>query len=181
MRFTVRSLHRDLGYFYVGLIIAFAFSGIFLNHRKTWFPRDYKYNAQEITVKLPQAGQKVDGAYVASVGEDLGISDGLKAFRVRDNQLRITYDNNIVDIDLKTGKGIKESYFQVPVLAQFTTLHLDTNVAWIWYSDIFGAALLTIAITGMFIQQGRTSFKKRGWILAAIGIAFPLIFLFVIS
>jgi hypothetical protein len=31
---TIRNLHRDLGYFYIGLIISFAFSGILMNHRE---------------------------------------------------------------------------------------------------------------------------------------------------
>jgi hypothetical protein len=33
--------HRDLGYFYIGLIISFAFSGLMMNHRDAWHPEKY--------------------------------------------------------------------------------------------------------------------------------------------
>ena len=48
MKITNRSLHRDIAYFYVGLIIAFSFSGIILNHRQDWYPMDYTYEATSI-------------------------------------------------------------------------------------------------------------------------------------
>ncbi|WP_258012176.1 hypothetical protein [Flavobacterium psychrophilum] len=35
-----RNLHRDLGYFYIGLIISFAFSGVLMNHREHWHPEN---------------------------------------------------------------------------------------------------------------------------------------------
>jgi hypothetical protein len=62
-----------------------------------------------------------------------------------------------------------------------TILHVDTSKSWIYYSDVFGVAMLTIAITGMFIVKGEHSFMRRGWKLALAGIIFPLIFLFLLS
>ena len=41
MKFDKRAIHRDLGYFYVGLIISFAVSGIMMNHRNQWHPEKY--------------------------------------------------------------------------------------------------------------------------------------------
>lgn len=48
-----RNLHRDLGYFYIGLIISFAFSGILMNHRDSWHPEKYTLETKAIEVKLP--------------------------------------------------------------------------------------------------------------------------------
>lgn len=62
-----------------------------------------------------------------------------------------------------------------------TKLHVDTSKWWIYYSDIFGVAMLIIAFTGMCIQKGANSFWGRGWKLALVGIIFPLIFLFLLS
>jgi hypothetical protein len=56
-------------------------------------------------------------------------------------------------------------------------LHKTTNSFWIWYSDIFGVAMLVIAITGMLITKGKNSFSKRGWKLALAGLLFPIVFL----
>jgi len=41
IRKLLRILHRDLGYFIVGMTVVYALSGIFLNHRHDFNP-DYK-------------------------------------------------------------------------------------------------------------------------------------------
>ena len=179
MKLVARNTPRDLGYFYVGLIIAFAFSGIFLNHRNVWHPSDYKYNAEPVKVEMPAGGP--DEAFVAQLSKTWELENQFKGFQIRGNTLRITYKDYMADIDLSTGEGVKESYFKVPILAQSTFLHQTTNGAWVWYSDIFGIAMLTIACTGMFIQRGKMSFRQRGWKFALAGIVFPLIFLFLIA
>lgn len=181
MKLSLRSVHRDLGYFYLGLIIAFAFSGIFLNHRQAWYPSEYKYDAKNIQVTLPASPAAINDALVDSVTAVLGITDHRKGFQIRRESLRITYAETMVDINIKTGEGIQERYFKVPFLAQSTMLHVTTNAAWIWYSDIFGVAMLTIALSGMFMMKGETSFARRGWKLALLGLVFPLVFLFVLS
>jgi hypothetical protein len=178
MKLTLRTIHRDLGYFYLGLIIAFAFSGIFLNHRQSWYPSEYKYDAKPISVMLPE---KITDAVIDSVTAVLGISDHRKGWQLRRDNVRITFAETMVDINVKTGEGLQERYFKVPFLAQATMLHVTTNTAWIWYSDIFGVAMLIIAISGMLMMKGENSFTGRGWKLALAGIVFPLIFLFLLS
>ena len=49
-----RNLHRDLGYFYIGLIISFAFSGILMNHRDSWHPEKYTVQTKANTVNIPK-------------------------------------------------------------------------------------------------------------------------------
>ena len=66
---------------------------------------------------------------------------------------------------------------KVPFLGHTMYLHKTTNKAWIWYSDIFGVAMLIIAFTGILIPMGKNGFKNRGWKLALLGLIFPLIFL----
>jgi hypothetical protein len=181
MNITVRSLHRDLAYFYVGLIIAFSLSGIFLNHRAQFDASEYTLEVTPIQVELPPDPDQISDEYVASIGKQLGIESEPKAWRSRNGELRVMYKGERLEIDLSSGKGERESFFKIPVLAQTMTLHKDTSNWWIYYSDVFGVAMLVIAITGMFIQKGSKSFRKRGWIFALVGILFPLAFLFLIA
>ena len=174
-------MHRDIAYFFLGLLIAFSVSGIFLNHRRDWNPAEYTYGTSAVSVTPPANKDAVNDDYIASISKDWGINGKPRGFRVREGKIRIDYPNDRIDIDMKTGKGERESYIKTPVVSQFRQLHIDTNTAWIWYSDIFGLAMLTMAITGMFIQKGDKGFLKRGWKLASVGIIFPLIFLFLIS
>ena len=182
MELKARSIHRDFAYFYLGLIIAFSFSGIFLNHRRDWNPRRYTYSSNEITIPaVTNADSIINDAYIASFTANNQIKDNLRRFAVDKNMLSISYERHDVKIDLSTGKGKIEEYKTTPILGQMTQLHIDTSKWWIYYSDVFGIAMLTIAITGMFIQKGENSFKNRGWKLALAGIIFPLIFLFLLS
>lgn len=180
MALTPRNTHRDLGYFFLGLIIAFAFSGIFLNHRQVWNPRRYTFDTREITV-TPISKDLINDEYVKQLSDRLNIVDAVRRFQVSENTLRINYTNHETEIDLTNGKGKITIYKTTPLLGQMTKLHIDTSQWWIYYSDIFGVAMLTIAITGMFIERGKNSFRSRGWKLALAGIVFPLVFLFLLS
>ena len=180
MKLTARNTHRDIAYFYLGLIIAFSFSGIFLNHRQSWHPRRYQYNSQEIVLTNTNK-DSINDQYISVISKELNINDQVRRFSVDGNTLKISYVNNDLQIDLETGHGKLESYRTTPILGQMTKLHVDTSKWWIYYSDIFGAAMLVIASTGMFIQKGENSFWGRGWKLALLGIIFPLIFLFLLS
>lgn len=181
MKLTARSTHRDLAYFYLGLIIAFSFSGIFLNHRQSWHPRRYTYSSQEIQLTKQVSKDSVNENFVMSITEEFKIDDQMRRFNVEGENLKISYVSHDMQIDLSTGKGKLETYKTTPILGQMTKLHVDTSKWWIYYSDIFGVAMLVIAFTGMFIQKGENSFWQRGWKLALVGIIFPLIFLFLLS
>lgn len=182
MKLTARNTHRDIAYFYVGLIISFSLSGIFLNHRRVWHPIKYKYNTEEIVLNQKVTADQVTDDYLKSFSQEYEIDDQLRRYAVDDkNILRITYADHDVAVDLTTGKGEIGEFRQTPLLGQMTELHVTTNNWWIYYSDIFGLAMLTIAITGMFIAKGDNSFRKRGWKFALVGIVFPLIFLFLLG
>ncbi|MGE0771562.1 MAG: PepSY-associated TM helix domain-containing protein [Cyclobacteriaceae bacterium] len=180
MKFTARNLHRDIAYFYVGLIIAFSFSGIFLNHRQKWHPRRYTFETREVTM-APIQKDSVTEQVVLAFAKANRIDDPLRRFQVTDNNLRISFVNTDVDIDMETGVGKAIYYRTTPLLGQMTKLHVDTSQWWIYYSDVFGGAMLVIAITGMFIEKGKNSFTSRGWKLAIAGVIFPLVFLFLLS
>lgn len=182
MKFTNRALHRDFAYFYFGLIITFSLSGIILNHRQDWYPMDYVYESEEITLEIPENLEKLnDKEFVSNISK-VWTDSKFDSHRLRDNQLRVYFKGNtIADIDIKTGKGVLEYKRKVPFIGHTMYLHKTTNNFWIWYSDIFGAAMLLIAITGVLIPMGKKGFKQRGWKLAALGLVFPLIFLLFLS
>lgn len=181
MKLTARNTHRDIAYFYVGLIIAFALSGIFLNHRQSWNPRRYTYDKQEIAIPVPGEKDSINDKYIEAFTAQQKIDDQLRRYNVADKKLRVSYVSHDVNVDLTTGKGTIEAYRITPLLGQMTQLHQDTSKWWIYYSDIFGIAMLTIALTGMFIEKGRLSFRSRGWKFALLGLLFPLVFLFLLS
>lgn len=181
MKLTARNTHRDIAYFFLGLIIAFSISGIFLNHRQSWHPRRYTWQTTEFQWPGPILKDSINDAFIARLTADEKIEDQVRRFQVNDELLKISYVSNDVEVDLVTGQGKIVTYRIVPLLGQMTQLHQDTSKWWIYYSDIFGVAMLVIAITGMFIERGKNSYQSRGWWLTLLGMIFPLIFLFLLS
>jgi hypothetical protein len=176
MNFSNRAIHRDLGYIYVGLIISFALSGIMMNHREHWHPEKYTISSQPITVVLP-AKEAIDEEYVAKMlKNELKIHDKFKRHMVKKGTLKIFCENHAIEIDLKTGSGEIIKFQKTPLISQIMTLHKSSSNWWIYYSDVFGLSLITIALTGIFIiPKGKNSFRQRGWKLALAGILFPII------
>lgn len=178
---TFRALHRDLGYFYLGLIISFALSGILMNHREQFEAERYDVQTREIQVKLPTE-DKLTEDFAKDFLKQNNIEDTYRKSRVKGGSFRISCKNTDIEVDLASGKGEIESYKKTPLISQMMKLHKNTSNWWIYYGDIFGLSLILIAITGtIMIPAGRFSFKHRGWKLALAGIIFPLIFLFLLA
>lgn len=178
---NLRNLHRDLGYFYVGLIIAFAISGIAQNHRKQWKPDRYVYEFKKVETAFRMPKESVTKEAVEAFSKENELVE-MRQFDVRkDSSLVISYKDADATIKLETGKGEINIWRKRPVLAQLTMLHKNNgNLWWIWYSDIFSLGLIIIATTGMFLMKGKNSFKGRGWKFALTGLIVPIVVLFLI-
>ncbi|RTZ00430.1 hypothetical protein EKM02_08275 [Flavobacterium sp. RSP49] len=178
MKIKARNLHRDLGYFYIGLIVSFAISGLMMNHREYWHPEKYTTETKAIQVKV-FAENEINEKFAEDLGKQLGIDDKMRRQMVKKGTFKISFEKHDVEIDLKTGKGEIVSFSKTPIISQTMKLHKNTSNFWIYYSDIFAISLIIIALTGtVMIKSGKFSWKNRGWKLAVAGIIFPLLFLF---
>jgi len=180
-KINFRNLHRDLGYFYIGLIISFAFSGLMMNHREYWHPEKYTTETKQIQENLPSE-ENLNEKFAEDLGKKLNIEDKIRRQGVKKGTYKISFENHDVEIDLKTGKGEIVSFKKTPIISQSMKLHKNTSNFWIYYSDIFAISLIIIALTGtIMIKAGKFSWKNRGWKLAVAGIIFPLLFLFLLG
>lgn len=149
MNLSVRSVHRDLGYLYVGVLISFAFSGIFLNHRDSWDPKQYTF--AETRFVIDARLMNVSQATVAEIAQKLGFIDKLKRYALNDSIVKVSYEFHDVTVDLPRRQGIVVEYRTTPVLGHLTRLHKSNSLWWIFYSDAFGASVLIISVTGLFM------------------------------
>ena len=177
-----RDIHRTLGFFYVGLLISFAFSGILNNHRNTWdLPTNYTYDTKEFTIPMPIVKRDFNNkAKVAEMAKKWYPKAKFLGYRIKNNKLRAFYqDNTIVDLDLFLGTGEIEFRRKTPIIGHTKFLHKFTNSFWVVYSDIFAVSIIVIAITGMLLPRGKNSFKRKGWKIALLGMAVPIIVLLI--
>lgn len=172
-----RATHRDLGYFFVGMIIIYSLSGISINHLDDWDP---SYIVKKWAVKTEQKIEKTsfDIETAKSILTEVNIDNKYRKFYFpNDNTLKIFFKGGSAVIDVNTGQGRAETLSRRPIFHTVNWLHYNPNLYWKWYSDIFAIALIILAISGMFILKGKNGLKWRGTILISIGILIPLVFL----
>lgn len=175
-----RILHRDLGYFFFGMTIIYALSGIALNHIDHWNP-SYVITQENIKLKsFPEKKSEIDRAYAEKIAAKFGEKDNFKNyFFPEPNQLKIFIEDGSIELNIKSGEGTIEKSEKRPVFYQVNYLHYAPGEWWIWFSDIFAVALIVIAITGLFILRGKKGIKGRGAWLTTLGVIVPIIFLIV--
>ena len=80
LRRWCRLLHRDLSYFFAGMVLIYALSGIAMNHRDTFNP-DYAVSRTRLALDLPAAAggvgvPQVLGRRGAAAGDELPAAPG---------------------------------------------------------------------------------------------------------
>jgi len=171
IRKWLRFIHRDLGYFFVGITIIYAISGIILNHKKNG--EDPAYKTEYLSYQL------------ASGLKPNQVTDYWK-HHISDYALnRIIPAGETYQIYLKGGLGTYnpisgELSFEVYEKKQWVyfmnKLHYNSKKGWTLMADIFAIAMLLFALSGMFIVPGKKGIRGRGKWLIAIGIIIPFFF-----
>jgi hypothetical protein len=185
-----RILHRDIGYFFFGMSVIYGVSGIALNHIDDWDP-SYHIRNEKTQVDpsmlghglttLP--GQTTAGGLTKeeaiSILEAVNVSNRYKShYFPTDNLLKIFVEGGSVTFNRISGKGIIEIISRRPVFYQFNFLHYNNpKLLWTWFADFYGAALVVMAITGLWMIQGKRGFYGRGKWYVIAGILIPVLFL----
>lgn len=172
-------LHRDIGYLCVGMTLIYAISGIILNHFKAgdFAHPDYSKSYTDLTVPLPKDG-RVDQTYVFSVLDKVDSRKNFKSFVPGTGYVQIFLKNGSLYIDTQSGEATLEKKTTRYILKEFNLLHYNNlKKFYTWFSDLYAAGLIILAITGLFVIRGKNGIVGRGAWLTAIGILIPALFL----
>ena len=176
-------IHRDIGYFFFGLTIIYAISGIAMNHKVMghWNP-EYIIVNKNFHTKIDVKKNSITDEKILNLLAELGEKNNLKKYYYsNDTTLKIYIKSGIIIINTKTGEGILDTAKKRPVFKQFNFLHYNPNIWWTFFSDIYATALLLLAITGLFVIRGKKGIKWRGAIIASIGLLIPILFLIIFA
>lgn len=171
-------IHRDLGYFLVGLTVIYAISGVAANHLRQW-DSNFITEKKTFTLKDISADTPVDRALVDHILVQTGETGKYKShFRPTTWRLQIFLENGVVDVNMNTGQAVFEHKRRRPVLREFNFLHLNqAGKVWTWAADIYAVGLFLLAITGLFILKGKNGLNGRGKWFVIAGIVVPVVFL----
>ncbi len=176
IRKLLRILHRDFGYFIVGMTIVYALSGIYLNHRHDFNP-DYKIFITDFKVDLPSKSDFTANdikAALESVDDEVVYK---KHYLNNEGNIKVFIENGEAVIDPETGKGTMQYLQKRPFIFSINKLHRATlGSVWKWVSDIMAVILIFVAVSGLFLLKGKRGFNRWGWWLLAAGIVVPLVF-----
>ncbi len=177
IRKLLRILHRDLGYFIVGMTIVYGLSGIILNHRHDFNP-DYQIIYSDINWGKIEKGDLTESViidFLAKIDREVQFK---KYYFTNEGQLKIFISNGQIIVDPSNGKGYMEYLKKRPLFFEINILHRATTVvAWKWVSDIMAAILIFVAVSGLFLLKGKRGLLRWGWWLTIAGFVVPLFFM----
>lgn len=171
----LRALHRDAGYFAVGLTLIYALSGLAVNHIKDWDPNfNQVERSHQLTLPLPSS----DAGAAAHVLSKLGIKETPReVYRASDTQLDIVFDQLTFHVDTASGRVLEEGQKPRAFLRLANWLHLNRGKkAWTYVADGYAILLLFLAISGLFMIPGRKGLLGRGGVVAVLGAAVPVLY-----
>lgn len=171
----LRALHRDAGYFAVGLTLIYALSGLAVNHISQWDPNFRNYST---THELGGALEGEDDAIARRVMTRVGITTPTRdVYRAAPDQLEVTLDRRTLHINTRTGHVVDEGQRPRFLLRVANWLHLNRGKkAWTYIADTYAAGLLFLALSGMFMLPGKRGLIGRGAVFVILGSAVPILY-----
>ncbi len=180
LRKYLRIIHRDLSYFFSGLVIIYAISGIMLNHRSSINP-NYTVKLHEIQAigDYPLSKDRIDKALVLEMLKPINESKNYtKYYFPQEQRLKVFLKGgSSLEVDLETGQAEYEALKKRPIISHFNRMHYNPGRAWTIFSDSFAISLIIITLTGIFINKGKKGLWGRGGIELLLGIIIPILFM----
>lgn len=176
-----RAIHRDLSYFFAGVILIYAISGILLNHKKDF---NADYSIRQETYRLPGSFPKMQSDFTKEYVLTLLLplkeeGNYTKHYFPNDNQMKVFIKGgSSLVVNMTNGEAFYESIKKRPVISALNRLHYNPGKWWTVFSDIFAVSLLIITISGIIMIKGKKGLWGRGGIELAAGIIIPILFIF---
>jgi hypothetical protein len=163
--FSIRVIHRYLGFFLAGIMAVYALSGVVLIYRDTDFLK---------------SEQTFEEQYKPNISNDkLGEELRIRRLKVTKEEGDMVYFKD-GDYNRKTGVAHIRSMELPYVLDKMTHLHKASTEDPLYYLNIFfGFSLLFFVVSAFWMYMPKTSIFKRGMIFTAAGIILTLVLLFV--
>lgn len=183
LRKWFRILHRDLSFFFTGMILVYAISGIVLNHRDIINPDFIIRNKSLIIEGFESYGKGSTEEQLKQIALQFDNNAKiLKHYSKNDSIMKLFLTGGAtIELNTKNGEAYYESIKKRPFFHELNWLHFNPNKKWTIFSDIFAVSLIIITITGLFMNKGKHGLTGRGGLELIAGILIPLVFIFVMK
>jgi hypothetical protein len=178
-RKLIIATHRDVGYFFAGLTVIYAVSGIAVNHIEDWNP-NYVIRTESLSVGgLSEADSETVAAEVLRRLQVDELPESV--VRMSAGRLKIFLHQRTLTVTLPSGEVLDERARRRYAFFEANYLHLNHGKGiWTWFADVYAVGLLLLACTGIFIITGKKGLGGRGrWLLVA-GLVVPVVYLILV-
>lgn len=168
---SLRVIHRDLGFFVVGVCFIYGISGFLLNHMNGSDPA-YR-SRQDTTVIAKGLGEtELEKVWTGT----LDLPPVKKITSSGNDRLRVMCEGGTGTYDMTDGSLAYEVHRKRPFIFQMNKMHYNRVNGWNVMGDLFALSLLFFAISGLFMVKGRYGIAGRGkWFLLA-GLVIPFLY-----
>lgn len=175
-----RIVHRDLSFFFAGMVLIYAISGIVMNHRDTINP-NFSIERKEfkITESLPDKAA-MNKEKVLTLLAPLGEADNYTKHYFPQTEVMKVFlkGGSNLTINVSTGAAVYESVTRRPLIGAMARLHYNPGKWWTHFADIFAVGLIIITLSGIIMLKGNKGIIGRGGVEMIVGILIPILFLF---
>jgi hypothetical protein len=147
-----------------------------VNHVADWDPN---YRNFESVLNLGPFGLPADDAEAARfVAAKVGVTGTPReVYRVSETELDVLYDRRTLHADGRAGTIRDEGQKPRFLVKAANWLHLNRGKkAWTIVADGYAAALLFLAVSGMFMLAGKKGLFGRGAFFVGIGVLIPVLY-----
>lgn len=174
IRKWLRLLHRDLGYFFVGITLVYAISGIILNHKE---------NRKDPAFKTITIEEQLDPMLTVSAFEAT-FKSTFKDYQLNklipnEYRYQLFVKGGIGYYDIENGRVSFEVYQKKPLVYFMNKLHYNQKNYWTVIADIFAGALIFFVLSGLFMVRGKNSLMRRGKWYVLAGIILLIVYIWI--
>lgn len=173
-----RFLHRELSFFFSGMVLIYALSGVMMNHRDSINPHYSVEKKEYVTDVLPaQADMKKEDVLrlLAPLGEEKHYT---KHYFPQPGVLKVFLKGgSSLVVECSSRKAVYENLTRRPIWSALAKLHYNPGRWWTYFADLFAVGLIVITVTGLVMLKGPKGLWGRGGVELLLGIAVPLLFL----
>lgn len=159
----MRSLHRDIGFFVIGLTLIYTISGILLIYRDSDFLKHEVNTERGIKPNLNES--------------DIGMVLHLRDFKVNKTEGDIVYFQNGT-YNKVTGLVKYKEKVLPSVFASSIKMHkISSQSTTRWISIVYGLLLLFLAISSFWMFKSKTKLFRRGIYVTVAGLVTAILLL----
>jgi len=168
IRLWLRRIHRDAGYFVVGITLVYALSGIFLHHKM-----GVKTTEETVQLSPDLMPEALKSAWASAASEK-----AITYLEERSEQIVFYFPGGMGEYQKASGITNYETYKDRPLVLFMSQLHENQVKGWGFIADIYAGVLVFLALSGLFMVPGKNGFMRRGVWWFAAGIALVVVFAF---